>query len=80
MTQQIKVNMMNWDKNGEIISRIIDTSVLNRPDYNADDGWETDTPETNKEAQEMILSDWVKNRASEQHEAMLTLESWEFVG
>ena len=78
MTAQIQVNMTNWN-NGETVTRLIDISVLSQPDYNASEGWECNAIVTDKAKQEVILSQWVSERACDQHQALLTLESWSII-
>ena len=63
-------------ENEEIITRVIDISNFQVPDYSAPCGWECDRIEDRPEKQRELLERWIDDRASAQHETILELVSW----
>ena len=58
------------------VVRTIDISNLMIPNYNAQIGWEGNIIAP-KEKQEALLENWIRHFGNEQHDTILTLNSWE---
>jgi ribosome recycling factor len=70
------VTLFMFDElNEKQVERTIDISNVTVADTNAPDGWECDVIGTT-EQQRKGLNAWISERGNEQHDTILTLQSW----
>jgi hypothetical protein len=78
MTTTIELTMTDFFTGNPVV-RNIDISNFSVPDYNAADGWETNVITTDETKRIELLNNWIDERGNEQHDTILTLDSYRII-